>query len=527
MSTKTDSSHLISLDIEDALAQFESIIEHFPGYVYWKDRESKYRGCNANLAKLAGLKDSSEIIGKADEDLPWHERSADYVRMDQEVMKTDVKSTSVNKLPLKRSDGNCIYIKTEQVALKNKDGDVKGVLGIAIDITDEQLTKEEAFTTHAFVEDIFYNLPGLIYWKNENSQYMGFNKNVVTLSGLSRDDLLGKTDKELNWGQTEAESFQQDDQEVMKTGQINITEYQIPVKRPDGNYYHIRTEKMPLYNNNNAIGVLAVAVDITDQKILEKKLEIANRALTLMTGSVIHELRTPLVTVKLATLTIAQYLPTLSSAYQSTGENELSVEKISSSEFFTLERCVENIKTEINAANMFIDMLLLNLAEPKIAAEKMKDCSIKQCVDIALERYPLTKQEKSKIFFKSSNDFIFRGDELLMTHIIFNLLKNSLYYINAAGKGEIHIWMELNDSMHKLYFKDTAKGISTDAMPHIFERFYTDTQGGSGIGLAFCKMTMELFGGDIHCQSVEGSYAEFVMSFPNSTTYAATAEITH
>jgi len=110
----------------------------------------------------------------------------------------------------------------------------------------------------------------------------------------------------------------------------------------------------------------------------------------------------------------------------------------------------------------------------------------------------------------------FTGNQLLTIHIIFNLLKNALYYIKSVGKGEIYIWLELGEEMNKLCFKDTAKGISSNELPHVFERFYSNTQGGSGIGLAFCKMTMEQFGGDIHCESVEGDYAEFVLSFPKN-----------
>jgi signal transduction histidine kinase len=53
----------------------------------------------------------------------------------------------------------------------------------------------------------------------------------------------------------------------------------------------------------------------------------------------------------------------------------------------------------------------------------------------------------------------------------------------------------------------------SEVLKHIFDRFFTRTHHGSGIGLTFCKMAMEAFGGDITCESVEGDYTLFVLTF--------------
>ena len=39
---------------------------------------------------------------------------------------------------------------------------------------------------------------------------------------------------------------------------------------------------------------------------------------------------------------------------------------------------------------------------------------------------------------------------------------------------------------------------------------------GTGVGLAFCKTIMISYGGDIICNSIEGEYTEFVLSFSSS-----------
>jgi signal transduction histidine kinase len=112
-------------------------------------------------------------------------------------------------------------------------------------------------------------------------------------------------------------------------------------------------------------------------------------------------------------------------------------------------------------------------------------------------------------------NFHFWGDKTLMVHTLFNLFKNSLYYIHAAKKGIIEIWCEKKEDGNILHFKDTGKGILSDALPKLFEKFYTTTYHGTGLGLAFCKLAMTGFGGSIKCTSEYGEFTEFEMIFPN------------
>lgn len=72
----------------------------------------------------------------------------------------------------------------------------------------------------------------------------------------------------------------------------------------------------------------------------------------------------------------------------------------------------------------------------------------------------------------------------------------------------------MGDKYNSLYFKDTSTGIAPEVLPHIFESFYSKTARGTGVGLAFCKSTMREFGGDIVCESVEGEFTTFVLTFP-------------
>jgi len=102
------------------------IMDNIPQFIFWKDRDSVYLGCNQNFATAAGFSKSSEIIGKTDYDLPWSKEEADfYIKMDQKVMLSDQSEVNFEE-PQTMSDGITKWIRTSKIPLKGPDGDVIG-----------------------------------------------------------------------------------------------------------------------------------------------------------------------------------------------------------------------------------------------------------------------------------------------------------------------------------------------------------------------------------------------------------------
>ena len=143
----------------------------------------------------------------------------------------------------------------------------------------------------------------------------------------------------------------------------------------------------------------------------------------------------------------------------------------------------------------------------------LETCSIADCVSQALDRYPF-KSSKERTLITTVGDFQFLGSPLLMQHVLFNLIKNALYVIATAQKGEISIWVEQDDKFNYLYFKDTAAGMNHQQLSQLFNHFYTTTFMGTGIGLSFCKLVMNGFGGTIKCSAEEGKFSQFILCFP-------------
>ncbi len=53
-----------------------SILRYLPGFIFWKDKDSVFLGCNENFAHAAGFKSAEEIVGKTDYDMAWGKTEA-------------------------------------------------------------------------------------------------------------------------------------------------------------------------------------------------------------------------------------------------------------------------------------------------------------------------------------------------------------------------------------------------------------------------------------------------------------------
>ena len=159
-----------------------------------------------------------------------------------------------------------------------------------------------------------------------------------------------------------------------------------------------------------------------------------------------------------------------------------------------------------------IDMILANIRDGEIDTSNFTDLSISNVVKKTLKQFSYkNEEEKDLISLDLEQNFIFRGDENMMIFVIFNLLKNSLYY-----KSKIEIRTEAKPDGNYLYFKDYGPGIEKDKLELIFESFSTSSKkGGTGLGLPFCKRIMTAFDGDIICKSEIDNWTEFEMKFSN------------
>ncbi len=132
---------MIKFTQPDCQALLRDIIENLPVQVYWKDRNSRYLGCNLLFATYAGVEAPADLIGKTDFELRWKD-VADVCRSeDNFVMKYGVPKLS-NEEPELALDGSMVWMRTTKVPLRDNEGKVIGVLGLSHDMTDLMRARE-------------------------------------------------------------------------------------------------------------------------------------------------------------------------------------------------------------------------------------------------------------------------------------------------------------------------------------------------------------------------------------------------
>lgn len=121
----------------------QNIIESIPMRVFWKDRESRYLGCNAQFAHDAGESSAGDVVGKTDYDLGWKEQAELYRADDHAVMFSGAARLSYEE-PQTTPDGKTIWLRTSKVPLRDAEQEVIGVLGVYEDITEYHAAKTAA-----------------------------------------------------------------------------------------------------------------------------------------------------------------------------------------------------------------------------------------------------------------------------------------------------------------------------------------------------------------------------------------------
>ncbi len=115
----------------------ETLVESIPARVFWKDRNSRYLGCNTAFARDAGVASPAEVVGRTDGDLGWRAQAELYRAHDREVMATGVARLGYEE-PQTTPAGATIWLRTSKVPLRDERGEGIGVLGIYDDVTAER-----------------------------------------------------------------------------------------------------------------------------------------------------------------------------------------------------------------------------------------------------------------------------------------------------------------------------------------------------------------------------------------------------
>ena len=112
------------------------------------------------------------------------------------------------------------------------------------------------------------------------------------------------------------------------------------------------------------------------------------------------------------------------------------------------------------------------------------------------------------------------GDKTAIQRVVANLLDNAIKFTDKGGK--VVITVKEDSTKAIIEISDTGEGISSENLPHIFERFYRGDKSrstqGNGLGLSLALSIIRAHGGNIDVTSSPNRGSTFTISLPHEPT---------
>jgi PAS domain S-box-containing protein len=249
----------------------EGIINAIPVRVFWKDKNLVYLGCNAVFARDAGFAEPKDLIGKDDYQMGWRDQAELYRAGDRQVIESGCPRPLVEE-PQTTPEGNTIILLTSKIPLRDSNGEVSGMIGTSMDVTDRRQAEAALVETSALLEALLQNTTDDIYFKDLQSRFVHFSRQMLELFHLTQsDELKGKTDFDF-FSEEHARPAFEAEQEIIRTGKplLNVEEKET---HRDGRVSWALTSKMAWRDQaGNVIGTMGISKDITERKQTEQAL---------------------------------------------------------------------------------------------------------------------------------------------------------------------------------------------------------------------------------------------------------------
>ena len=262
-------------DLRQSDQMLKIVLENFPGVVFWKDRKLKYGGANQGFAGMFGHSRASDIAGKTDYDLMSDVQAADKFRaVDSEVMNSGIPKLNVLE-QVKAVGGRVIWFDTNKIPLRDEEGNVIGVLGVSLDVTERLKEEEKLRETSQYLDKLFRNANAPIITWDPSLLITRFNDAFEELSGYQYGEVIGKNLDILFPDKHKEVSIDI----IKKTGSgNNLKTVEIMIQRKDGELRSViwNTANVLADDGVTIAATIAQGQDITDQKDAEEALREQN-----------------------------------------------------------------------------------------------------------------------------------------------------------------------------------------------------------------------------------------------------------
>ena len=488
--------------LRDQRAMLQSVVDHAPCAVFWKDRNSVYLGCNVQSARDLGLTSPAEAVGKVDRDLQFAPEEADfYVACDHRVLQSGQAMLNFEETQL-RANGSRAVLLTSKVPLRSAGGEVVGVLGIYTDITDRK-GMEEALrqSEQRYREVVEGSIQGIAIYQGERIVFV--NQALARMFGYDEPAELLKMDPELLIAPEDRILLHGRQETCLRGDLVPLLEWQ--GLRKDGSRVWIQSTATAITWNGRP-AVLSTRLDITERKRLEAQLRQAQKmeAVGRLAGGIAHDFNNLIQVI--------------------TGCGEVVLGDLPA-----LHPCRDLVREMKNAGDRAAALTrqLLAFSRQQILAPRLLDLgAVAQDTSRLLRR--LIGEDVELVTAAEPGLGLVRADPNQVEQVLLNLAVNARDAMPQGGKLTIETCnVELDEGYARanpdarpgphvlLAVSDTGQGMDEATRSRVFEPFFT-TKGerGTGLGLATVYGIVRQSDGHVTVYSEVGRGTTFKVYLP-------------
>jgi PAS domain S-box-containing protein len=484
----------------------DGIINTIPVRVFWKDRDLVYLGCNAIFAHDAGFADSKDIVGKDDYQMGWRDQAELYRADDRQVIESGRPKLLIEE-PQTTPDGNTIVLLTSKIPLRRSGGEIIGVLGTYMDITERKRGEEALRESEERFRAQYQSSPVPTFtWQKHGSDFVlvDFNDAAKALTDGKVSRFVGQRASDLYADRQEILHDLlrcHDEREVVRRetrsqnfvpGALVVATF-APVP-PDLVLVHLEdiTERKRMESE------LLRSRDEMELRVKERTEELArkNAEMERFIYTVSHDLRTPLISM-------SGFLSFLKA----------------DAEKGDIKRLDADLRIVSDAVTKMDRLLLDTLELSRIGhiVNSPENVPFREIVSEALAQSSAKLNSKNVKVTVEEDLPIVQVDRMRFVEVLVNLVENSVKYIGDQPQPEIEIGKRQDGENTVFFVRDNGIGIDPSQHDKVFELFYkVDKKSeGSGAGLAIVKKIIEVHRGRIWIESEAGKGCTVCFTIPH------------
>lgn len=180
----------------------------------------------------------------------------------------------------------------------------------------------------------------------------------------------------------------------------------------------------------------------------------------------------------------------------------------------------KSLEEEVSRIEHYVDQALYYAKLDSFSQDyEIVNCNLEQLVKEVVKNHSKTFISKKIRIQLDIQSTIVQSDSKWLLFIVNQLVTNSLKYTNDLG--EVSIATRVTKKEKLLVIHDNGIGIDLKDLPRIFNRGFTGTNGrahmkSTGMGLYLAQELSKKLGHYISCESVVGSFTEFIIHFPKN-----------